>query len=150
MPRFLQLSDMELAHSFYGFYCAKFHQIPMLISNDFCTSPASIDFKSIHVMTILGPKMEISTTAGSGGATSCTLLDRPVGFRCLASLLGVGGSRLEKKGSAGPDLRFGKHEHRSKAGTFTVDAFLQVQYDALAETLPDEFLVSTHNSSMFV
>lgn len=91
-----------------------------------------------------GTKMEISTTSGSGG-TSCTLLDKAVGFRCLASLLAVGSSRLEKKASAAPDLRFGKREHRSKPGSWTVDGFLQVAYDAIAETLPDEHLVS--NSS---
>lgn len=82
--------------------------------------------------------MEISISSGCG-TTACTLLDKPVGFRCLASLLGVGGSRLEKKRAGAPDLRFGKHEHRSKPGTWTVDGFLQVAYDAIAETLPDEF-----------
>lgn len=86
-----------------------------------------------------GTKMEISTTTGSGG-TTCTLLDKPVGFRCLASLLGVGSSRLEKKASAAPDLRYGKREHWSKPGSWTVDGFLQVAYDAIAETLPDEHL----------
>ena len=84
-------------------------------------------------------EMEISTSSGSS-TTSCTLLDQPVGFKCLASLLGVGGTRLGKKASGNPDLRFGKHAHQSKPGTWTVDGFLQVAYDAIAETLPDEFL----------
>ena len=35
-------------------------------------------------------KMEISTTPGGTGANICTLLEKPVGFKCLASLLGVG------------------------------------------------------------
>ena len=87
-------------------------------------------------------KMEISTSGGGCG-TTCTLLDRPVGFKCLASLLGVGGARLDRRAGAAPDLRHGSHEHRSKPGTWTVDGFLQVAYDAIAETLPDEFLVST-------
>ena len=86
--------------------------------------------------------MEISTTSGVGGSTSCNLLDKPVGFRRLASLLGVGGARLDKKASAAPDLRFGKRAHHSQPGTWTVDAFLQVLYDAIAETLPDELLTS--------
>ena len=86
--------------------------------------------------------MEISTTSGSG-RTACTLLDKPVGFRCLASLLGVGGARLEKKAGGAPDLRFGRKKHCSKPGTWTVDGFLQVCYDAIAETLPDECLDST-------
>lgn len=87
--------------------------------------------------------MEISTSLGRS-ATSCTLLDQSVGFKCLAALLGVGGSRLEKKAAGNPDLRYGKRAHESKPGTWTVDGFLQVAYDALAETLPDE-LLSTYS-----
>ena len=86
--------------------------------------------------------MELSISAGTGGGNVCTLLDKPVGTKCLAALLGVGNSRLAKKSASAPDLRFGKHEHKSKPGSWTVDAFLQIQYDAIAETLPDEFLVS--------
>ena len=86
--------------------------------------------------------MELSSTSGGPGANICTLLDKPVGFKCLASLLGVGGNRLERKAGAVPDLRHGKQRHESKPGTLTVDGFLQVAYDAIAETLPDEFLNS--------
>lgn len=89
--------------------------------------------------------MEISTTtapSSSRCSTNCTLLGKPVGFRCLASLLGVGGARLQRKAASGPDLRFGKKQHRSQPGTWTVDGFLQVAYDAVAETLPDELFVS--------
>ena len=93
--------------------------------------------------------MEISTTSGTGGSTSCTLLDKPTGFKCLSALLGVGSNRLEKKASGNPDLRFGKHEHKSRPGTWTVDGFLQVAYNAIAETLPDEFLVPTHQETVF-
>ena len=60
-------------------------------------------------------EMEISTSSGSS-TTSCTLLDQPVGFKCLASLLGVGGTRLGKKASGNPDLRFGKHAHPEQTG----------------------------------
>ena len=93
--------------------------------------------------------MELSTTSGSGG-TSCTLLDKAMGFRCLASLLGVGTARLDKKASATPDLRFGKRQHRSQPGSWTVDGFLQVAYDAIAETLPDEFLVSKQQTNILM
>lgn len=92
-------------------------------------------------------EMEISTTPGAGGSTNCTLLEKPVGFRCLASLLGVGSARLERKASAAPDLRYGKQVHKSKPGTWTVDGFLQVLYDAIAETLPDELLTCTLGNS---
>lgn len=85
-------------------------------------------------------KIEISTTSGHGG-TACTLLDKPLGFKCLAALLGVGSMRLDKKAAGTPDLRFGKRQHQSKPGSWSVDAFLQIAYDAVAETLPDEFLV---------
>lgn len=55
-------------------------------------------------------------------------------------LLGVGQGRMHARRSGAPDLRFGQKEHQSKPGTFTVDAFLQVAYDSIAETLPDQFL----------
>ena len=69
-------------------------------------------------------------------------LDKGIGFKCLASLLGVGGDRLSKKAAGAPDLRFGKRERKSGSGTWSVDGFLQVGYDAIAETLPDELLSS--------
>lgn len=90
--------------------------------------------------------MEISTTSGVGGAT-CTLLDQPIGFICLATLLGVGRARLGKKSSGAPDLRQGRRPHRSRPGTWTVDGFLQVAYDAIAETLPDECLGPKENQT---
>lgn len=70
-----------------------------------------------------------------------TLLDQPIGRKCLLKVLAIGQERLERQAAGAPDLRFGRREHRSKPGTFTVDAFLQVCYDSIAETLPDQFLV---------
>ena len=66
--------------------------------------------------------MEISTTSGSG-RTACTLLDKPVGFRCLASLLGVGGARLEKKAGGAPDLRFGRKKTVASQGLGQLTGF---------------------------
>lgn len=74
-----------------------------------------------------------STSAGS------KLLDKPVGLGCLASLMGIGRNRLHKVDCGNPDLRFGKREYRSKALTWSVDSFLQIAYDRIAETLPDKF-----------
>ena len=125
-----------------------FHIISLELSRIMSVSTEKLGLFSNITCLLVFTKMEISTTSGSGGGTSCTLLEKPVGFRCLASLLGVGGARLDKKSGAAPDLRYGKHEHRSKAGTFTVDAFLQVQYDALAETLPDELLISSNSNTL--
>ena len=67
-------------------------------------------------------------------------MDSTVGSKCLSSLLGVGQSRLRKAAGGVPDLRYGKKAHQSKPGTWTVDAFLQVSYDSVAETLPDRCL----------
>ena len=70
----------------------------------------------------------------------CNFLDKEVGRKCLARLLGTSGSRLQKQAVQRPDLRFGRREYQSKPGTYSVDAFLQVAYDSIAETLPDQFL----------
>lgn len=71
----------------------------------------------------------------------CQLLDKKLGTKCLAQLLGIGTHRLKKLQAGGPDLRFGKKEYRSKAGTWTIDSFLQIMYHNIAETLPDRWLI---------
>ena len=74
-----------------------------------------------------------STSAGT------KLLDKDVSPSCLASLLGIGKARLRKVESGAPDLRYGKRaEPRSSALAWTVDSFLQIAYDRIAETLPDK------------
>ena len=65
------------------------------------------------------------------------LLDKVVGFKCMASLLGVGASRLRRGVASAPDLRHGKRPYMSKPGTWSVDGFLRIAYDTVAETLPD-------------
>ncbi|CAK9013014.1 Uncharacterized protein SCF082_LOCUS11746 [Durusdinium trenchii] len=54
--------------------------------------------------------------------------------------MGIGRNRLHKVDCGNPDLRFGKREYRSKALTWSVDSFLQIAYDRIAETLPDKFI----------
>ena len=85
--------------------------------------------------------MQLSSS-GKSGPLTCLLLDKPVGPKCLAALIGVGQARLQRCRASAPDLRFGKREHRSQPGTWTADAFFQVVYDSIAETLPDKFLIS--------
>lgn len=68
-------------------------------------------------------------------------LEKEVGFKCLASLLGVGHKRLHRLEHTTPDLRYGKKPYMSKPGTWTVDAFLKASYESIAETLPDKLLV---------
>ncbi|CAK9073825.1 unnamed protein product [Durusdinium trenchii] len=69
-----------------------------------------------------------------------TLLDRPVGFKCLAALLGVGTGRLRKGTTSTPDLRHGTRPYMSRPSTWSVDGFLRIAYDSVAETMPDEFI----------
>lgn len=85
---------------------------------------------------------ELQSAFSGNGSNSIkyTLLEKGVGPKCLACLLGIGRGRLGRTCVGAPDLRYGKKVHESKAGTWSVDAFLQVSYDAVAETLPDRFL----------
>ena len=84
-------------------------------------------------------KIEMAASK-TGGALDCKLLDKPVGFKCIAALLGVGHSRIRTKSRGAPDLRHGKRQYESKPGTWSVDGFLQIAYDSIAETLPDQSL----------
>lgn len=91
----------------------------------------------------LSTKLQMTLSTGdTGGSTKYMLLDKSVGAKCLAALLGIGHGRLGKGAAGAPDLRFGKREHESKPATWSVDGFLQVAYDAIAETLPDQLLSS--------
>ena len=48
--------------------------------------------------------------------------------------MGIGKRRLQRLEGGAPDLRYGKREYRSRAGTWTIDSFLQICYDNIAET----------------
>ena len=85
-------------------------------------------------------QVQSSLASSSSGWKKYTLLEKEVGHKCLAALLGVGHKRLHKLESTRPDLRYGQKPYMSKPGTWTVDAFLKISYDAVAETLPDELL----------
>lgn len=63
--------------------------------------------------------------------------------------MGVGTNRIRRLQNGAPDLRYGTREYRSKAGTWTIDGFLQVAYDNIAETLPDR-LPRSNTISFFV
>ena len=66
-----------------------------------------------------------------------TLLSKPMGLRCFSRLLGIGGGRVRRAKNMMPDLRVGKDKTQSRAGTYSVDAFLGVLYHGVGETLPD-------------
>lgn len=84
--------------------------------------------------------MHTAMTQHGSGHVECKLLDKSVGFKCLASLLGVGHSRIRRSSHGAPDLRRGTRDYQSRPGTWTVDGFLQVAYESIAETLPDQYL----------
>ena len=87
------------------------------------------------------PKVQLClATTNDNRDKQFTLLDKPVGFKCLAALLGVGTGRLRRGMSGAPDLRHGQRPYMSKASTWSVDGFLRIAYDAVAETLPDQLL----------
>ena len=85
-------------------------------------------------------KMQQAVGGTSGSSQSCLLLQQPVGVKCLAALLAVGKGRLRKMERKAPDMRYGKFDYQSRRDTWSVDGFLQVAYDTIAETLPVELL----------
>ena len=75
--------------------------------------------------------------AGSGPSVEYSFLEKAIGPKCLAILLGVGPGRLRKGTALTLDLRFGKDKSGSRQDTYSVDSFMTQMYDQLAETLPD-------------
>lgn len=80
--------------------------------------------------------------SGGGGGSSIRykFLEKDISPKCLMTLLGIGPGRLRKGAHVTPDLRFGKAKTGSREATYSVDGFLTVLYDQLAETLPDRYL----------
>lgn len=60
--------------------------------------------------------------------------------RCLARLLGVGTTRLERAQAACPDLRCGFQERPSTEQADSVRSFFHRTYTKLAECMPDKFI----------
>lgn len=69
--------------------------------------------------------------------TEFTFLNRKVGRACLCSMLGIGVNRLRKAATMMPDMRLGKDKTGSQRDTYSVDAFLSIMYEGVAEVLPD-------------
>ena len=74
---------------------------------------------------------------GKGAVESMVFMGKAMGFKCLASILGIGKSRLKRGMDSTPDLRYGKSKNESHKDTMSIDAFLALQYENVAETLPD-------------
>ena len=69
-----------------------------------------------------------------------TFNNQQIGRECLCSILGIGVNRLRKAFGMVPDLRIGKSKTGSREETWSVDSFLSMLYDSVAETLPDRFI----------
>lgn len=67
-------------------------------------------------------------------------LGKAVGRQCLCDLLGIGVNRFRRCLNIQPDLRIGMNKSGSQKLTYSVDAFLTIQYEGVAETLPDRFV----------
>lgn len=70
--------------------------------------------------------------------SSCELLSKEVSLKCFRTMMGVGQGRVERAKVTRPDLRFGKDKTGSRRTSASVDAFLQILYDSVAETLPHQ------------
>ena len=68
-----------------------------------------------------------------------TFVGKEIGRECLFAVLGIGINRLRKGLNLIPDGRVGLQKSGSHRDTASVDAFLSVLYEGLAETLPDRW-----------
>ena len=100
---------------------------------------ASVYMKTSIVDSNSEVQMCLATSSDSSNK-QFMLLDKLVGFKCLSALLGVGTHRLRKGMASAPDLRHGTRPYMSRPGTWSVDGFLRMAYDSVAETMPDELL----------
>lgn len=82
----------------------------------------------------------ISADVNKDSVKSFTFLGRDVGRACLCAILGIGINRFRKALSMQPDLRIGANKSGQQKATYSVDAFLSVLYESVAETLPDRFV----------
>ena len=86
---------------------------------------------------------------GPGTVASFKFMGEDVGAKCVASILGIGSSRLRKGAAMVPDLRCGKDKSMSQRDTWSIDAFLTVLYEGIAETLPDRRAVQPTRMCFF-
>jgi len=71
---------------------------------------------------------------------NCTFLGKEVGRVCLCSILSIGINRFRKALAMIPDQRLGRDKSGQRKASFSVDAFMSVLYEGIAETLPDRFV----------
>ena len=70
-----------------------------------------------------------------------TFMGKDVGRACLCMILGIGINRFRKALALSPDLRVGRICQGQRQAAYSVDAFLSVLYEGVAETLPNKFIL---------
>lgn len=92
---------------------------------------------TLILLWICSPSKIHTCVEGSGPIKTSYFLGQPMGFACLAKLLGIGTARLRRNTSLTPDMRYGKDKKGSTSHTFSIDAFFTTLHESVAETLPD-------------
>ena len=69
-----------------------------------------------------------------------SFMGKEIGRACLCSILSIGINRFRKALSLAPDLRVGKVHTGQRQAAYSVDAFLSILYEGVAETLPNRFI----------
>ena len=98
-----------------------------------CLFPMAVETK-LH--TLVGSEAQLQVVPQQ---PLFTFLGRPIGRLCLCKVLGVGINRFRKALSMTPDLRIGARKGERHAASQSVNAFLGILYDGVAETLPDRY-----------
>ena len=110
-----------------------------------CLYPSRVTHNLPLSYTLNPTATELHTIFAGGhaaGSLQFTFVGQEVGRECLCALMGIGVNRFKKTLKLQPDLRFGHDKSGSKRDTASVDAFLTVLYNGVAETLPDRLLIS--------
>ena len=91
------------------------------------------NFTKLHMM--------LANTGKSGPGQSpplFTFLGRPIGRVCLCNVMAMGINRFRRALEMAPDLRFGlARKGMRQVASESVNAFLHILYEGVAETLPD-------------
>ena len=79
----------------------------------------------------------LAADLGSGGRREFHFLGRYMKRACWEAFLGLSSHRVDRLGAL--DMRFGSHPRPSKLGA-SIDAFLMVMCNSIAEPLPNKLL----------
>ena len=91
-------------------------------------------------MLLLAKLQTVASDVDKKIVKSFTFVGQEVGRVCLCSILGIGVNRFRKALDSQPDLRVGAQKGGQRQAAYSVDAFLAVLYEGVAETLLDRFV----------